>query len=358
MHFDLNQEIFENKTKKAIWLFGRDLVPLEVSLANIPDERDKEGYTQVYRYTHNLFSDMYENPNEYRLYPPENVMFYGVAYYGNLLIDIVKSSELMEDGTLMMAASVYHKMLKKGVRKKDKSKFNRMSCLSRLGIDVREGMVSTVFESQRYPLLLEYYTRLQKQSQRYKLNCNSYVLSCDFRIFTKGYRHTIQNILDVLPERDRVYARVMHEYAIEKNLTVLPCQYYHRVSYRYKGNYAMEFNVFLRFDMCIQLKHAAHPESTEFDRFLELVRNQPNAEELMEYCVHNLNYCNCCFHSKTKQQRCGKWRDIYGHRRLVCGASISKQKGPEINCRYTDKDIPFLKQLLDLRLQVIDEMDS
>ena len=88
-------------------------------MANIPDERDKEGYTQVYRYTHNLFSDMYENPNEYRLYPPENVMFYGVAYYGNLLIDIVKSSELMEDGTLMMAASVYHKMLKKGVRKKD-----------------------------------------------------------------------------------------------------------------------------------------------------------------------------------------------------------------------------------------------
>lgn len=63
MHFDLNQEVFENKTKKAIWLFGRDLVPLEVSLANISDERDKEGYTQVYRYTHNLFSDMYENPN-------------------------------------------------------------------------------------------------------------------------------------------------------------------------------------------------------------------------------------------------------------------------------------------------------
>lgn len=115
-------------------------------MANIPDERDKEGYTQVYRYTHNLFSDMYENPNEYRLYPPENVMFYGVAYYGNLLIDIVKSSELMEDGTLMMAASVYHKMLKKGVRKKDKSKFNRMSCLSRLGIDVREGMASTVLK--------------------------------------------------------------------------------------------------------------------------------------------------------------------------------------------------------------------
>ncbi len=124
---------------------------------------------------------MYENPNEYRLYPPENVMFYGVAYYGNLLIDIVKSSELMENGTLMMAASVYHKMLKKGVRKKINQKFNRMSCLSRLGIDVREGMASTVFESQRYPLLLEYYTRLQKQSQRYKLNCNSYVLSCDFR---------------------------------------------------------------------------------------------------------------------------------------------------------------------------------
>ena len=144
MHFDLNQEVFENKTKKAIWLFGRDLVPLEVSLANISDERDKEGYTQVYRYTHNLFSDMYENPNEYRLYPPENVMFYGVAYYGNLLIDIVKSSELMEDGTLMMAASVYHKMLKKGVRKKDKSKFNRMSCLSRLGIDVREGMARDI----------------------------------------------------------------------------------------------------------------------------------------------------------------------------------------------------------------------
>lgn len=91
MHFDLNQEVFENKTKKAIWLFGRDLVPLEVSLANISDERDKEGYTQVYRYTHNLFSDMYENRTSTGSIRLKMLCFMVWLITENLLIDIVKS---------------------------------------------------------------------------------------------------------------------------------------------------------------------------------------------------------------------------------------------------------------------------
>lgn len=55
---------------------------------------------------------------------------------------------------------------------------------------------------------------------------------------------------------------------------------------------------------------------------------------------------------KKPNERCGKWVELQGARRLVsmCLSSVSKYRRGLRNTPYTEEDIRILKRMLDIRI--------
>ena len=94
----------------------------------------------------------------------------------------------------------------------------------------------------------------------------------------------------------------------------------------------------------------------ELERLLKIVERQEDKDEIIKYIQGGICVCNACNGIKKANQRCGKWIDINGERRLasMCHPAISKyRRGKDIS--YTDYDIEMMKRMIDIRVVQIDE---
>lgn len=73
MVFDVNQIEFITPRQKVIWNAGRQIVPIDASLADISDLELLEGCMQIYKWTQEYFEDIYNYPKKYSGYEQKDV---------------------------------------------------------------------------------------------------------------------------------------------------------------------------------------------------------------------------------------------------------------------------------------------
>ena len=293
MKFDINQTEFPSPKHKSIWDLWRQIVPLDISLADISDHEMREGCTQIYNWTQEYLEAMYNNPDKYRK---------GIDFSAYELDNIID--------------------------------------------DERVDLI------QKYPLFCKYYKLFLDASTNRKVNRDSYVTYRDFRIFATKYKRSIDDLLRVLPDKLKGYALEMHEYVLSKGVKLESHIYYSRFRYKHKKQSILSLskNSWRGVPLDIAVPY------NKFSTFMQMVDLQADHKELTSYIQKEICACDACAGAKNVNKRCSKrWVEINGKKRLLasCHSDISKWKAPKSNLAYTDYDIKMLKRLVDIRFDQV-----
>ncbi|NCA67708.1 MAG: hypothetical protein EOM87_06570 [Clostridia bacterium] len=212
------------------------------------------------------------------------------------------------------------------------------------------------WSNDRYPLFCDYFTRFVVLAKERKQNMGGYLDRCDFRLFSKRIILTLDDLMRPLSDIERAYCLELHKYAVSKGMKIDmkdPCFF----RYIYKKLYSVEIqNNPLNVRVIYRLNNGKHIPD-QFERYLAVVDNQTDKNELYNYIQGGICVCNACNGIKKANARCGRWVDIKGARRLssMCHPAISKYRRGTNNTAYTDKDIKMLKRMIDVRVEQIDQ---
>ena len=326
MFFDRNQSDFISEKQRIIWQYGTHIVPLEVSLADVDDNETREACVQIYDCVIEILTDMYNNPEEYSEHPRQ--------YTGYYLVCLANC----ENPT-----------------KKHSEEYSRyLKIIPRFGFIYNEDIGR--WSNERFPLLFEYFPRFTQLDNERKKCLGGYIERLDFRIFAKKVKLTIDDILHPLPDAEREYCFEMHNHALSKGLKVQIKDPY-CIRYIYKRLYSLEIsNNPFRITVSYRLDNGKRVED-QFDRFFDVMNAQPDKDELIEYLKGGIRVCDACGGKKKPNERCGKWVELNGSRRLIsmCLSSVSKYRRGLRITDYNEDDIRILKRMLDIRIIQIDK---
>jgi hypothetical protein len=325
MIFNANQIEFKNEYAKSIWHYALHIVPLEISLAGITDEKIREGCTQMYNCTMEILEDMYTNSDEYKPLSPR-------AFLNDYFLWIIRG----------------------GVLIKYRDRFERaLKLIPRFGFAYDENYRNLT--NPRYPLFAEYLDELGNLAKTKKQNLGGYLERRDFRLFNKRVALTDDDLLRPLSDIYKGYYKELHDYALSKGakLERRDC-YTFRYTYN-KLHILILNNYFLQIEVPYRLNNAYNIEG-QFERFLEIAENQTDNDSLITYLKRNLCICNGCRGRaegrKKIEERCGKWVRIRDKKRFIsmCHPAVSKY-----NNIHNAEDIQMLKRMMDIRIEQIKE---
>lgn len=346
MIFDVNQVEFPTPRQKAIWDTGRQIVPLEVSLADISDVEMREGCRQIYNWTQEYFENMYNNPDQYSGYNP-----YGMFR----LLDDVAENATVKDGGLVFTQSKYNQILR--LRK------DYLPDLPLVGLAITDNCGNKMITNEQYPLFCEYFKLFYDAAFKKKVNRTDYLVYNDFRVLAPKYKRTFDDLLRVLPEHLKGYAAELNEYAMSKGAKLESVKYYCYFRYKYKKEnlLILNRNTWRNTPLDIAVPYGLSAKGDSFETFMQAAESQPDSDELIAYIQKEICKCDACGGSKKASGRCSSmWKDIKGARRLLslCHRDISKWKAPKSNLNYDDYDIKMLKRMVDIRFEQIDNLSS
>ena len=329
MIFDPNQTEFADDCQRKVWQYGINIVPPEVSLADIEDEETREGCMQIYNYTMEVLESVWNHPEDYE-----------------------KVEEWAERWPALYTVDGFRWLFgfNKTVAKKCKDAFalfkHKLPELGFIYDEEKNGLTNT-----RYPLLCEYMERFLALYKKKKQNMGDYPERCDFRLFAKRVKYTFDDLIRPLSDAKRTRFLELREYALAKGMKQKNCS-----RYTYKDNIALELGVLSRHD---HLPRITIPyglkDASGFERFLVVAENHADADMLVNYIRHNIFVCDGCKENtasrlKEKDKKiCGYyWVNIRDAKRLSCHASAIKTDNPN------DEDIQMLKYIIDIRISQID----
>jgi hypothetical protein len=343
MIFNPNQTEFPSQKHKTIWDAGRQIVPFEVSIADIIDPEIREGCMQIYNWTQEYLELMYNEPDKYNGNPYS--MF-------RLLDDIAENAEIINGG---MAFSI----------KKYENQILKNPCLldiPLIGLEITDNDGCKILINNKYPLFCMYFKLFYNASSKKIANRLEYLMCNDFRVFASKYKRSIDDLLRVLPDNLRSYVLGIHEYALSEGAKLESHKYYCHFRYMYKKQFVLMLSrndgrdTPLNIAVPWRLKNV---KGDSFDKFMQVVDSQPDQDELISYIQKEICACNACDKRKKASERCTNvWKVINGKRRLlsICHADICKWKAAKTNLQYFDYDIKMLKRLIDVRFQQIDNI--
>jgi len=204
MTFDVNQTEFADDYGRAIWKIGINVVPLDISLANINDPETREGCTQIYRCTMEMLTDMYNNATDYKIIGP---------------IDYLSFFFEWMTGKRHVPGDIRNR----------KGRFvNIQKKLQRFGFSI-DGETLT---NERYPLFMKYWLLLWGR-------CT--VLYCDFRVLVPGYKRgkTLDDMLRPRSDRYKAISKALYEYALEIGARRLPYNQYKPYCFVYRKKHVI-----------------------------------------------------------------------------------------------------------------------
>lgn len=362
MVFDVNQAAFKSEAQREAWRAGIQLVPPAVSLAEVEDEGTREGCMQVYACTGAILEGLYESAEEdvptlprfsralewFRFSPGSGTDADGLGW--TLQGEVIKTT-LEKNLRVIEAMRAYGFALTGGERLREENKKGRLI--------IGEGDALTL-RNARYPLMLSHWQRLRGLAEKRKVNVMDYVNFCDFRVFAKAYRRTLEDLLRPLPDAYKAHFRTLHDYALAKGAKLESHKYYGRFRYVYGGLYLLVLeNNPPQAAIPYRLDNARHIPG-ELERFVKEAEIKQDADALIAYIQRNICICNRCAlltgGQKPLEKSCGKWVEIHGARRFAaqCGSSISRAHHGPRQRGYTDADFPMLKRMMDLRIAQIE----
>ncbi|MCL2433156.1 MAG: hypothetical protein FWD16_01365 [Clostridia bacterium] len=336
MIFDKNQTAFASQNQKKAWIMGKNIVPLDISLAKITGQAQREMFTQMYDFTVRLISDMYENEKKddpfgfVRLFAEFSKN--GKLENNDLVFPWVKQQD-SADGRLFA--------LWKDV-------------LPRYGIILSEEKNESRLASTEYPLLLPAYFAMYEGAFRFNTGGWFYLAVCDFRVIEKGFAHSIDDLLRVLSDKDRHFAQELHEYALTLKVKPIKCIYPQRVFYKYKGIRILDMQI----GGSTKLEFTVHPfrgggiAREESQKLIARLEDKIDASDspdiYREDFLKYIRYCNMCASDISKCPR-GVHVPVWGQDKYLChGVNFTTS---EIDTHALD----FFKTILRMRKEVIDE---
>jgi len=334
MKFDPNQQEFTSETHFRVWQKGIHIVPPEISLADVTDEKIRAGCMQIYNCMMEIYTDAWNHPDE----------------WSHALI-------LSLDGFWRLTLHGGNRYVKW-----DETNNRILQNLSRIGFVYDKESIE-LFNS-RYPLFCKAYAEFAHLYKKRKQNMGGYFSALDFRLFAKRMILDFDDFLRPLSDAVQTYFISLREYALSKGMKE------DKVN---TGFFRYDYNKDRGKNRCLELINNARPWYTprasvpfgRFENFMEITENQPDADALVEYISEKFNFCDGCAANESSRARekekkkCGFYEvEIRGKKVLSCTA------GKITTWKYTkqrsvgDADIPMLKRMMDIRMAQIEGYSS
>jgi hypothetical protein len=339
MIFDKNQEVFSDCIQERVWELGTRQLPLDVTLSHIPEEL-KSACIDYHDFSRNLLADMYENPKDYGLTINENQPDWmnkkQVEFYSWFIIGLGE----LDGNRIIMPTDQYHKLI---------NKFNIKSidALLKNGFYVNDNGKTVTITNIYYPDMFIAAKAIYNAGRAYyKVNCDSFMIHCDFRALTK-YKRTYEDLHLALNDINRTVAYKIHEYNISRKIMPQKCNYFYRVEYKFKGKIVYISDMISKNDFKINIGFA--PFDTEsFFRINSIIESEGGNEQFKAFCHKYLakSCTNCNPNCETKKYP----KEVFGKKRVICGYNpFFRLTNP------TDRDLEYIFKLIDLRAMVISE---
>ena len=337
MTFDVNQTNFQTPRHKAIWNEGRQVVPLDVAIADITDPEMREGCTQIYNWTQEYFEEIYKNPSRFSGYTPHGMF---------RLLDIAAKKTTVEIGGLVIPSKKYKQMVS--------SSEKHLNDFALLGLEFL-GDKDKILINTKYPLFCKYFKLFSDAAYKKPINSLMYILYNDFRVLAPQYKRTLEDLLRVIPDKLKPFAAELEAYALAQGAVLEPHKSYGQYRYKYKNRYVLvlQRNNYSHAPLDIAVPYRGKG-SGYFGAFSKWVELQPDRDELVAYIQKEISTCDtglCCHEKTTGCDK--KGTDIFGVKRHItqCNRSICRLAVPEENIvDYNEYDIKMLKRLIDVRM--------
>ena len=319
--YDVNQTEFISKFQKEAWRLGKSVLPLETTLPGIKDEETREGCEQIFRFTHEVIADMYNDSAKYdNDKPPKRYLTYnldllmklsGVRLSGDALYWIVPSSDAYK---------------KSGIK-----------WLEPFGFVYKMIDGEHAVANDKYPLFIKYWDKMYRLGPKGNAIRLYYLWTCDFRLFSKAKKFTTADYLRMLPDRNKPFFMELNDYVLKKGAKR------DVFSYKYKNQHLLGID---------QMGYFTIPCQGYFNEIVDEAKAQPDADALLEYIRNELRRCNGC------NPKCGgggvRKIDVNGQQIPSCvGGGIILGKMKE-NPFYDERDIMMLKRIMDIKANLID----
>jgi hypothetical protein len=179
----------------------------------------------------------------------------------------------------------------------------------------------------------------------YKVNCDSFFIACDFRALA-NYKRTYSDLISALNDKSRLMAQRLHEYAVERKIMPVNCNYFYRVEYKLKGKIVFILDLIDNNTFKINIGFA-HLNSVAFNFISDEIEKYDDPDDFKRFCLkHFAKYCKNCnpaCTNKTKPREA-----VFGKKIIICADNpFIRILNPESG------DIEYLLRLIDLRAAVI-----
>ncbi len=381
MEFDRNATKFPTMLHRDIYMTALRMTPPEMSLAEIDKTHPDlaEGGRQFYSFMMELLADMYNDPLLYGMNPGEYEKFAnGLKYYAAKrkrptkariyydqsnaelssylgFIRSVASHYKVESSKCVLTAENYE-----NIKKQDRAVpiETVIKMLERTGMRFNKNADNSVtVTNEKYPYMFAAMYALSlaaensiknpvSKSLKYFFAANYNYL--EFRQIFQNYKPGYDDIVRFLPDNGRAIVQELHKIAKEYKLRDSYGYFY--IEYKYKSKHVMTITTdnwwiepngsqkqWTRY-IHVRLRGSSRPD------YLEHVKSY--GEEFVKYFQRHLNYCVCC--NPDHVVGANGIRQVFGRNVRLCSPEIRGDiKG------LTEKDIPYIRKYIDLRIEEI-----
>ena len=349
MEFDKNQTIFESADQKKIWKVGRKILPFDITSVYITDPEMLEGCKQIYEFTMEWYGNMFANPE---IYKTNRNCYLSSEHFWHLIrtnanVSMSGNDWVVKDKNNHITApsffSVYDPLVRHGLTYEiiDKN--------------------TAVFRNEKYPLLLKYYKMFIEKCAKHPTGGYTFVYFCDFRIFKKGYKISLEDATLYRSDKDRNTFSLLENYLKERGCN-FSVDNFLCINVTYKNENIMGIGIFpykAEGDLSRVMINLNNKTNNGIDEYIiKRIEESPDKDEMINFIQRNINCCNACGGKKHYTKRCGRWTDVFGRRLMLCGYYLAKRIKKNIETiEYTDYDMEMFKRVIEMRIDKIDIAD-
>ena len=384
--FDPNQKDFPSFAHRCLWCNGLMLMPPEISLANLHDER-RTAFTDLYRYMTDMYKDMYDHPDSYfidynGIQEAMNGRRWGQAVISSrfhhqkeresklwelertllprMIVEFLFRHLERDKTSYFVEQLVFQKAFFKKINGKCRYKIREeafLELLQRCGLQVTRGTDRVFFRNDRYPQMFAAIDEWKKLMAPYRKGSVKYKYDAafqhlDYRIFLPDYQITFESSQWFMSDDVVAFLTEIADMLAGWGLKLKKADSTSSIAIgcNYKGEHLVWFNQIPNFwntypQVRINLFRCGSPELADFE---EEIRQLPNAEEVRTFCLKGLNRCRKCGCHPVPPSQLGCWAEILGQRVNLCGG------GRYIETRQFDqKSLEIMKTLLSINYRII-----
>jgi len=361
MFFDLNQTKFKSELHRIIWTMGRQVVPFEISTAEITDNEMLEGLKQVYDFAVEHYLNVFANPDVYL-----NIIDRMNAYLNSVYKEIIenKVERMLNYFNYLPANKAIQtegEWVIKTAAENDET-LEMLDLLAPMGIryEIKEDLNllnkqprTLIIKNVKYPLFIKYLSLFHTANSKNKVYASSYITFCDFRVFNKRYSKTVEETMRLIPANERKFVTHFYDFFMSINAKPKPrADIHNEFTFKYKKQSVLT----IKDDGSMNIHLGQHPKNDSADYFFNAIENLPNKDEFKAFIVENNRHCKGC-KGKSFEKCSGRHEtNLPDKHRYLCLHTFRINKATREKYDY-DLYAKMLKQVLDLRIESIDNSE-